>query len=126
MYISYISVGCLITSIFAMCTYSLLLYIYYLAVKIFYPLKSAKVFNSRTIYIVKLLLIFIIGTTPSIVSAALSHIKILFFPPTQCLSNDAIQFYAVILPVMICTSISGILILLILYKIHVVSLMIIS
>ena len=100
-----------------------LLYISHLALNIFYPLKSAKLFNSRTIYIMELLLVFVIGATPSIVNAALSHYEIIFFPPTQCGNNDAIHFYEAILPCMICITISGILMLLILYKIHVVSIL---
>ena len=106
-----------------MYAYFWLLYICHLAINIFYPLKSAKFFNSRTIYIMELLLVCVIGVTPSVVSAALSHYEILFFPPTQCGNNDAIRFYEVVLPTMICITICGILMLLILYKIHVVSLL---
>ena len=120
-YISYISAGCLVTSGFVVYAYFWLLYICHLAINIFYPLKSAKFFNSRTIYIMELLLVFVIGTTPSIVSAGLSNYEILLFPPTQCGNNDAIGFYEVILPTMISITICGILMLLILYKIHVVS-----
>ena len=106
-----------------MYAYIWLLYICHLALNIFYPLKSAKFFNSRTIYIMELLLVFVIGITPSVVSAALSHYEILFFPPTQCGNNDAIRFYEVVFPIMICITIFGILMLLILYKIHVVSIL---
>ena len=121
--ISYISVciGCLVTSAFVVYAYFWLLYISHLALTIFYPLKSIKLFNSKAIYIIELSLVFVTGITPSIVSAALSHYEILFFPPTQCGNNDAIRFYEVILPTMICITICGILMLLILYKIHVVS-----
>ena len=71
----------------------------------------------------ELLLIFIIGATPSIVDAAPSNYEILYFPPTRCGHNDGVRFYRVILPIMICVTIGGILMLLILYKIHVVSLL---
>ena len=107
-----------------MYSYFWLLYICHLALNVFYPLKSAKLFNSdysRTIYIMQFLLIFVIGTTPSIVTAALSHYETIFFPPTHCGNTDAIHFYEVILPSMICTAFCGILMLLTLYKIHVVS-----
>ena len=121
---SYISVACLGTSGFVVYAYFWLLYISHLALNIVYPLKSAKYFNSeyiRIIYIVELIFIFVIGTTPSIVSTAFSHYEILFFPPTQCGTTDAIRFYEVILPTMFCVTVCGILMLLTLYKIHVVS-----
>ena len=103
-----------------------LLYSFHLALYILYPLKSAKLFNFdyiRVIYIVELLLTLVIGTTPSIVSATLSKYEILHFPPTLCGNSDTIRFYKVIFPMMICVNIGGILGLLILYKIHVVSLL---
>ena len=108
-----------------MYAYFWLLYICHLALHIFYPLKSAKILNSdykRVIYIVEFTIIFVIGTTPSIVGATLSYYEILFFPPTQCGSNDAFRFYEIILPIMICVIACGILMLLTLYKIHVVGL----
>ena len=123
--LSYITVGCLVTSGFVVYAYFWLWYICHLALNIFCPLKSAKLHNSdyrRIIIIVELLFILVIGTTPSIVSAGLSYYEILSFPPTQCGSNGAIRFYEVILPIMICIAICGILMLLTLYKIHVVGL----
>ena len=110
-----------------MYAYFWLLYISHLALKIIYPLKSAKLFNSeysRIIYIVEFIFIFVIGITPSIVSAVHSHYEILFLPPTRCGANDTTSFYEVILPSMICMSVAGILMLLTLYKIHVVGLVI--
>lgn len=119
-------IGCLVTSGFVVYAYIWLLYIIHLAICMFYPLKSAKFFSSdykRIIYIVELLLIFVIGTTPSIVDAIPSNYKILYFPPTLCGNSDGVRFYKVVLPIMICVTIGGILMLLTLYKIHVVSLL---
>ena len=123
--LSHISVGCLVTSGFVVYTYFWLWYICHLALNIVFPLKSAKFHNSdyrRIIIIVELLFILVIGTTPSIVSAGLSYYEIISFPPIQCTSNGVILFYEVIIPIMICITICGILMLLTLYKLHVVSL----
>ena len=120
---SYNSAGCLVTSGFVMYSYFWLLYICHLALNIFYPLKSTKLFNSdysRIIYIMEFTIIFVIATTPSVVSAVLSHYEILIFPPLLCNSNHAIRFYELILPIMICITVFGILMLSTLYKIHVV------
>ena len=123
--LSHISVGCLVTSGFVVYAYFWLWYICHLALNIIFPLKAAKLHNSgyrRIIIIVELSFILVIGTTPSIVSAGLSYYEILSFPPTQCGSNGAIRFYEVILPIMICITICGLLMLLTLYKLHVVGL----
>ena len=120
---SYNSAGCLVTSGFVMFSYFWLLYICHLALHIFYPLKSTKLFNSdysRIIYIVEFTIIFVIGTTPSVVSAALSRYEISGFPPILCNSNHATRFYELILPITICITFFGILMLSTLYKIHVV------
>ena len=122
---SYISLACLVTSGLVMYAYFWLLYICHLTLNIIYPLKSAELLNSeysRIIYIVELTFIFVIGITPPIVRAALSNYEILFLPPTQCGNNEEIRFYEVILPIMICITACEILMLLILYKIHVVGL----
>ena len=103
--------------------YFWLLYISHLALNIFYPLKSKKLFNSdysRIIYIVEFTIIFVIATTPSVVNAALSRYEISAFPPILCNSNHTTRFYELILPTMICIAVFGILMLSMLYKIHVV------
>ena len=102
-----------------------LLYISHLALKIFYPLKSIQVFNSdhsREVFIAEILIAFFIATAPSIVSIGLSNIGIVTFPPIQCgNSNRTYCFYTAVLPVMIVTCISGSLMILALYKLHMVN-----
>ena len=106
-----------------------LLYISHLALKIFYPLKSIQVFNSdhsREVFIAEILIAFFIATVPSIVSIGLSSIGIVTFPPIQCgNSNRTYYFYTAVLPIMIVTCISGSLMILVLYKLHMVSMIII-
>ena len=83
----------MVTSELVVYTYFWLLYICHLAIKIFYPLKSAKLFNSdysTAIYIVEIIVIVVIGTTPAIVNAGLSKYEILVFPPSQCGNDDTI------------------------------------
>ena len=98
-----------------------MLYICHLALRIFYPMKSAKFFNSRSIHIVEILIVLFIGTVPSIVSAGLSNYEIITFPPIQCALNREARYYEVVVPVVTSIAISEILMLLTLYKIHVVS-----
>ena len=119
------SVGCLVTAGLVILSYFWLLYICHLALKIFYPMKSSKLINSdysRTIYIAGFLLIIFIGVAPSVITAAYSNYKIVRFPPTQCGTTGAYRFYEIIVPVMISVALSQILLLLIIYKIHMVSL----
>ena len=108
--------------------YFWLLYICHLTLKIFCPLKSAKLLNShykRVIYITGILTGISVTIVPSIVNTVLYNYEIVSFPPVQCgNSNRTYHFYTVIFPLMITVCICGILMSLILYKIHVVSLMV--
>ena len=104
------------------------LYTSHLVVKLSHPLRSIEIFNSdysRAIYIVEVLIALFIATTPSVVGAGLSKYRIVSFPPAHCENYGAYRFYSFIVPVMIAVCVSVILMLLALYKIHVVSLTII-
>ena len=119
-----ISAGCLVTAGLVILSYFWPLYICYLALKIFYPMKSSKLINSdysRTIYIAGFSLIIFIGAAPSVITAAYSNYKIVRFPPTQCGTTGAYRFYELIVPVMIVTALSEISMLWTIYKIHMVS-----
>ena len=106
-------------------TYFWLLYICHLTLKVFFPLKSAKLFNSdysRIVYITEILIGTFIATTPSIVNTVLSNYEIIVFPPMQCgNSNRTYFFYTLLVPVITMVSACGILMSLTLYKIHLVS-----
>ena len=124
--ISCIFVGFLIASGVHINGYFWILYICHLALKVFYPLKSAKLFNSdysRTIYIALFLFIFFIGITLPLVNAGLMNYQILTFPPRSCGATGAYRFYGFIVPAITSLVVVGILMLLTVYKIHVVSLM---
>ena len=108
-------------------SYFWLLYIFHLALNLLFPLKSAKFFNSgyrRTIYIAEFLIVFLIGTVPSIVSAGLSRYRISRFPPIYCDGYDdrTYIFYSTTVPILTTVCVSLILMILILCKVHNVSL----
>ena len=107
-------------------SYIWLLYVFHLALKLFFPLKSAKFLSSgysKVIYFVEVLIVFLIGTVPSIVSAGLSKYRVVTFPPIHCGAYDdrTYIFYAIIVPILAAVCVSVILMLLILYKVHTVS-----
>ena len=108
-------------------SYIWLLYIFHLALKLLFLLKSAKLSNSgysRTIYIAEFLIVILIGIIPSIVSAVHSRYRISRFPPIYCDGYDdrTYIFYSTTLPILVAVCVSIILMILILYKVHTVSL----
>ena len=122
----HISVGFLNSTITRLYGYFWLLYICHLTLKILYPLKSASLLSDhkRVVYFAEILIGILIATVPSIVNTVLSNYAIIRFPPVQCGNSNGTQFYALILPTMTTVCVTGILMSLTLYKIHVVSLMV--
>ena len=117
-------IGFLISSGVTLCSCFWFLYACHLALRMLFPFKSAKLFNSdysRAIYIAEILIVLIIATIPSIVSAGLSKYKISTFPPTMCRSHGEFHLYDTIIPVMSTSCFTMILMILALYKIHLVS-----
>ena len=117
-------IGFLISSGITLCSCFWFLYVCHLALRMLFPLKSAKLFNSdysRAIYIVEILTVLLIATIPSIVSAGLSKYKISTFPPTMCRSDGEFHLYDTVIPVMSTSCFTMILMILVLYKIHLVS-----
>ena len=122
-----ISVGFLFSSGIVLYGYFWFLYVCHLAIRMMLPIKSVKHFNSdysRKIYIAEILGAFFIATIPSFVNAGLSNYKISTFPPTLCRSYGNLHFYGTIIPNMGILCVTMILMLLVLYKIHLVSSMI--
>ena len=120
----YFCIGFLISTGTALYGYFWFLYVCHLALRMLFPLKSAKFFNSdysRAIYIAEILLVLLIATIPSIVSAGLSKYKISSFPPTMCRSYGELHLYDTVIPIMSTLCFTIILMLLVLYKIHLVS-----
>ena len=102
-----------------------LLYTCHLALRITYPLKSFEMVNSnynRAMYITEVLIALLIATAPSVVSIGLSNYGIVTFPPIQCgCTNRTYLFYTMVLPIAFVVCACGTLMLLTLYKIHMVS-----
>ena len=122
-----ISVGFMFFSGLVLYSYIWLIYIFHLALKLFFPLKSAKLSVSgyrRTIYIAEFLIFFLIGVVPAIVSTVHSQYRVITFPPIYCGGHDDQNyiFYSATLPILAIVCVSLILMILILYKIHIVSL----
>ena len=94
----------------------------------FYPLKSAKFFNSdysRIIYITEVLIVFLIGIIPSVILATVgSGYGVNGFPSLYCIVNSTYRFYVMIIPTLITNGSGIILMLLVIYRLHVVSLMV--
>lgn len=100
------------------------LYIFHLALKLLYPLKSAKLDNSNNSkrnHIIEVCIVFIIGTTPFIAFAGSSKYEVVRLPPIFCGYNTTYMFYATILPTITIGSGGLALMLLVLYKLHIVS-----
>ena len=119
-----ISVGFLISFVSFFYASLWLFYSFHFTLKVFYPLKSPKLFNSdhkRTIFIAETLIASFIAAVPSVVVAGLSKYNVfVLLPPALCLNVGAYRFFALAEPVHIIICATAVLLLLVLYKIHAV------
>ena len=115
----YISVGTMLSSVY---TYLWTVYIVHLAIKLFYPIKSSKIFNSdysRKVFIGEVIIVFVIGSVPSLLLATVGpDYEIVTFPPLFCGSGGVSLLFVSVLPNLIAAFISHTLFLLILHKLH--------
>ena len=123
-----VSVGCVVFSGLVLYTTIWLVYAIHLAFSLIFPLKLTKFSKSgysRVVYIAEVLIVYLYGTVPSIVSAAQSRNRMISFPPTFCDGYDdqAYLFYTITLPIIVAVCINLIVMILILYKVHMVSVM---
>ena len=120
-------VGTVVVSGAVLYSYLWSLYVVHLALKLFYPIKSDKLFKSdhrRKIFIAEVLIVFLIATIPSILVATVGpNYKIATFPPIYCANDGVYLLLLSVIPNLITSFVNHILILLILYKLHIVSLM---
>ena len=109
-----------------MYSYLWTVYVVHLAIKLFYPIKSSKLFNSdhsRKIFITEVVIVFIIGSIPSILVATVGpNYEVVTYPPIYCGSGGISLLLVSVFPNLVTSFVSHILILLILYKLHIVSL----
>ena len=117
--------GCIISAGFVLYVYFWLLFASHLALKLLLPLKSAKLHDSdysRMIYTTEVIVVILISILPPIISAILNKYSIVVFPPTYCLLEDPLYCLIVtIIPVMAGSCACIVLMILILYKLHMVS-----
>ena len=115
----------MITAGFVLYVYFWLLYASHLALKVLFPLKSSKFFDSdycRMIYITEVTIIILISILPPIVSAALGKYSIVVFPPIYCLIQDQLYcLFVTIIPVLVGSCACIVLMILVLSKLHMVS-----
>ena len=104
------------------------LYVVHLAIKLFFPIKSSKLFksdHSTKIFIAEVVIVFIVGSVPSILIATVGpNYEIVTYPPIYCGSDGVSLLLVLVFPNLIVSFISHTLILLILYKLHIVSLIV--
>ena len=84
----YIYVSTMLSSGAAVHNYLWIVYIVHLAIKLFYPIKSSKIFNSdysRKFFIAEVIIVFVIGSVPSLLIATVGpDYEIVTFPPLFC------------------------------------------
>ena len=126
--ISLIYTGTLILSGIVLYSYYWCLYVIHLTIKLFYPMKSDILFKSdhrRKIFIAEVLIAFLVGISPAILIAiAGPNYRSTTYPPIFCGIYGIYLFYASMIPNLITGFISHGLVILIVHKLHIVSMMI--
>ena len=77
--------------------------------------------HSIKIHIIEVTCVFIVGTVPYIVFASASKNRIGSFPPRGCSGDAVYSFYSLVVPTVILSCSSLVMMLVILYNIHIVS-----
>ncbi|XP_065891009.1 uncharacterized protein [Dysidea avara] len=98
------------------------LYIFHLLLKLVFPIWSKVVYNSVhsiKIHIIEVTCVFIVGTVPYIVFASASKNRIGSFPPRGCSGDAVYSFYSLVVPTVILSCSSLVMMLVILYNIHI-------
>jgi len=101
-------------------------YILHLYLTLLYPLKLYRInriLKSRVTHVVEVLFVIIVVTAPNIYLLASSQYRIINFPPLFCAAGVDVNFYGIIFPTVVINCASFIMLLLVLQKIHRVSLL---
>ena len=120
----FLHIGFIWTSVTVIYGLFWLLYLFHLALKLLDPLKSAKLdnsVNSKRNHIIEVCVVLVIGITPFVIFAGTSKYEVVRSPPVLCGYNATYMFYATILPSITIGSGGLVLMLLVLYKLHIVS-----
>ena len=100
------------------------LYIFHLLLKLVFPIWSTAIYNSThsmKIHIIELTCVFIVGTVPYIAFASASKNQFGSLPPRGCSGDAVYSFYSLVIPTVILSCSSLVMMLVILYNIHIVS-----
>jgi len=102
-----------------------LVYILHLYLTLIYPLKTSrinKLLTSKVTHVTEVIAVITIVTLPNIYFLVTSQYQIVNFPPLFCAPGVNVNFYGFIFPTVVINCTSLILMLLVLHKIHSVSL----
>ena len=117
-------VGFTIFAITSLYCYFWFLYTLHLFLRVTNPIRMIKLEQlkySRMIHIIEVTIAVLLGTVPYICFAINSKFRITTFPPLYCGTHPVYNFYGTILPTILVSCASLIMMLFVLYKIHIVS-----
>ena len=116
--------GIVATSGILLYAYFWLLYVFHLALKVFYPLKSAKFLSpgySRKIYITEASVALIVIAPTIILAFVGPGYAINGFPPIFCAISSDYRVYVIVIPVVVTDTVIVTLMIFVVYRLHVVS-----
>ena len=117
-------VGFIIFAIISLYCYFWFLYTLHLFLRVANPIRMVRLEQSkysRMIHIAEVTIAVLLGTVPYIFFAIYSKFHITTFPPLYCGANPVYNFYGTILPTVLVSCATLIMMLFVLYKIHIVS-----
>ena len=117
-------VGFVYITIISLYCYFWFLYTLHLFLRVANPIRMVKLEQSkysRLIHIIEVAIAVLIGTVPYIFFAVNMNFHIAGFPPHYCATGPVHFFYGTILPTVLASCASLIMMLFMLYKIHIVS-----
>ena len=122
MYIHFI--GFTYFTVISIYCYFWFLYTLHLFLRVAHPVVMVQLEQSkyaRTIHIIEVTLVVLLGTVPNIVFSIHSEFHIITFPPIYCGADPEHNFYSTIVPTILVCCATLIMMLFVLYKIHIVS-----
>ena len=117
-------VGFIMFAIISLYCYFWFLYTLHLFLRVANPIRMVKLEQSkysRMIHITEVTIAVLLGTVPYIFFAIYSKFHIATFPPLYCGTDPVYYFYGTILPTVLVSCATLIMMLFVLYKIHIVS-----
>jgi len=111
-------------SILSLYCYFWFLYTLHLFLRVTFPIKMVRLHRSkyrRKVHAFEIALVVLLGTVPYIVFAAKSEFHIVNFPPLYCGASPRYNFYGTIVPTVLASCVTFIMMLFVLYHIHTVS-----